>query len=145
LEKKGLGFVEPAGPLSASLAFVGQGPGEQENYTGIPFYPNAPAGQMLTRWMNRAGIPRTEVFVCNVTQCWWPKGYKGGRPFGSVDPPREAIAQCWREYVGPALYELENLRLLVPVGAPSRQWFLGPEAGERYCGTANLVELPELT
>jgi DNA polymerase len=144
LSQKGLGFVPGQGPAHSELAFVGQGPGEQEKNTGIPFYPDAPAGQMLTRWINRAGVPRTGVWIGNLVQCWYPKGYRKGHPFGSTDPTKEMVEFCWQAHVGEALRALPNLRLLVPVGAPARTWFLGPKAGERYCGTANLIELPEL-
>ena len=99
---------------------------------------------MLTRWLNRSGIERTRVWVGNLIQCWLPKGYRGGHPFGSEDPTLEMIQFCWDAHVGEALHSLGEMELLMPVGAPARRWFLGPKAGERYCGTPNLINLPEV-
>jgi uracil-DNA glycosylase family 4 len=144
LEHRGLSFVPPSGPPSARLAIVGQGPGEQEAATGKPFFEQAPAGSILTRWLHRAGIQRSSVWVGNIIQCWLPKGRRDGRWFGSIDPPRKAVAHCWRVHVGPALSSLPELQIVVPVGAPARKFLMGDKFGERYCGTFTQGELPNL-
>ena len=98
---------------------------------------------MLTKWLHRAGVQRGDVWVGNLIQCWLPKGYKGGRPWGSTDPTKEMIDHCWRTHVGPEVRALRELKFLVPVGKPAREFFLGSVYGERYCGTFNLREIPK--
>ena len=35
------------GPKGAKIMFVGEGPGPEEDRTGIPFHPEAPAGHLF--------------------------------------------------------------------------------------------------
>jgi uracil-DNA glycosylase family protein len=51
------------GPVGASIAFVGEQPGDQEDRQGRPFV--GPAGQLLDRAMSDAGIDRRRVYVTN--------------------------------------------------------------------------------
>jgi uracil-DNA glycosylase len=51
------------GPIGASIAFVGEQPGDQEDRQGRPFV--GPAGQLLDRAMSDAGIDRHAVYVTN--------------------------------------------------------------------------------
>jgi len=51
------------GPVGASIAFVGEQPGDQEDRQGRPFV--GPAGQLLDRAMSEAGIDRDRVYVTN--------------------------------------------------------------------------------
>jgi uracil-DNA glycosylase len=51
------------GPVGASIAFVGEQPGDQEDQQGRPFV--GPAGQLLDRAMTDAGIDRHSVYVTN--------------------------------------------------------------------------------
>jgi DNA polymerase len=51
------------GPIGASIAFVGEQPGDQEDRRGRPFV--GPAGQLLDRAMSDAGIDRHSVYVTN--------------------------------------------------------------------------------
>jgi DNA polymerase len=51
------------GPVGASIAFVGEQPGDQEDRLGRPFV--GPAGQLLDRAMSDAGIDRHRVYVTN--------------------------------------------------------------------------------
>jgi uracil-DNA glycosylase len=51
------------GPIGASIAFVGEQPGDQEDRQGRPFV--GPAGQILDRAMSDAGIDRHRVYVTN--------------------------------------------------------------------------------
>ena len=54
------------GPLGASIAFVGEQPGDQEDLAGRPFV--GPAGQLLTRAMGEVGIDRAGVYVTNAVK-----------------------------------------------------------------------------
>jgi len=51
------------GPVGASVAFVGEQPGDQEDQLGRPFV--GPAGQLLDRAMAQAGLDRPSVYVTN--------------------------------------------------------------------------------
>ena len=51
------------GPIGASIAFVGEQPGDQEDRQGRPFV--GPAGQLLDRAVLDAGIVRHTVYVTN--------------------------------------------------------------------------------
>src|SRR5215471_4993607 len=55
--------VPGEGPVGASIAFVGEQPGDQEDREGRPFV--GPAGQLLDRAMSDAGIDRRGVYVTN--------------------------------------------------------------------------------
>lgn len=146
----GLGWVEPEGPPNAKLAFVGQGSGETEGFSGTPFHPKAPAGRMLTRWIYRSYLQRSEVLVGNLIQCWLPKVKTKAGAFGNRDPTLAEIKWCWNAHVGPWLHKLvrgEWLWGVVPVGVPAAKFLLGlawDKGGERYAGTIQLVELPKI-
>ena len=47
------------GPIGAAIAFVGEQPGDQEDLEGRPFV--GPAGKLLMRAMDEAGIERIEA------------------------------------------------------------------------------------
>lgn len=54
------------GPAGASVVFVGEQPGDQEDTIGRPFV--GPAGQMMDRAMEEAGIDRRMVYVTNAVK-----------------------------------------------------------------------------
>jgi probable DNA metabolism protein len=54
------------GPIGAKVAFVGEQPGDQEDLAGKPFI--GPAGQLLNRAMEEAGIDRGETYVTNAVK-----------------------------------------------------------------------------
>jgi uracil-DNA glycosylase len=54
------------GPLGASMIFVGEQPGDQEDLAGHPFV--GPAGQMFNRALETAGINRSEAYVTNAVK-----------------------------------------------------------------------------
>jgi probable DNA metabolism protein len=54
------------GPLHPVLAFVGEQPGDQEDTEGHPFV--GPAGQLLDKAMQAAGIDRGETYVTNAVK-----------------------------------------------------------------------------
>jgi DNA polymerase len=63
-----------AGPKSARVMFVGEQPGDQEDRQGAPFV--GPAGAMLDKALEDAGIPRSDVYVTNAVKHfkWEPRG-----------------------------------------------------------------------
>jgi probable DNA metabolism protein len=54
------------GPQSAQIMLVGEQPGDKEDLAGKPFV--GPAGQMLDRALEEAGIERTKVYVTNAVK-----------------------------------------------------------------------------
>jgi DNA polymerase len=54
------------GPVDASLMFVGEQPGDQEDLAGRPFV--GPAGQVFDRALGEAGVDRTRVYVTNAVK-----------------------------------------------------------------------------
>ena len=54
------------GPVGATLAFVGEQPGDQEDLKGRPFV--GPAGMLFTRAAEEAGIDRGEAYVTNAVK-----------------------------------------------------------------------------
>jgi DNA polymerase len=56
----------------AELMFVGEGPGAEEDRTGLPFVGRA--GELLTAMIEKGlGIPRREVYICNIVKCRPPE------------------------------------------------------------------------
>ena len=54
------------GPMTASMMFVGEQPGDQEDLAGHPFV--GPAGQVFDRALAAAGITRAETYVTNAVK-----------------------------------------------------------------------------
>jgi DNA polymerase len=63
-----------AGRRSARLMLVGEQPGDKEDLEGEPFV--GPAGQLLDRALEEAGIDRREAYVTNAVKHfkWKPRG-----------------------------------------------------------------------
>ena len=74
LYKRATQVVFGAGPRSARVMFVGEQPGDQEDLQGEPFV--GPAGTMLDKALEEAGIPRDQVYVTNAVKHfkWEPRG-----------------------------------------------------------------------
>lgn len=70
------------GNPQARLAFVGEGPGYNEDQQGIPFV--GQAGQLLDKMIAAMGFARDDVYVCNVVKCRPPKN--------RTPQPEEALA-----------------------------------------------------
>src|SRR5512140_2303776 len=54
------------GPQSARVVLVGEQPGDREDLEGRPFV--GPAGKLLDRALEDAGITRTEVYLTNAVK-----------------------------------------------------------------------------
>jgi uracil-DNA glycosylase family protein len=54
------------GPLDASIMFVGEQPGDQEDLAGRPFV--GPAGALFDTALEKAGIDRSTVYVTNAVK-----------------------------------------------------------------------------
>ncbi len=83
------------GSDKARLVFVGEAPGEEEDLQGRPFVGRA--GKLLDQMIEKIGLGRSEVYICNVLKC---------RPPGNRDPEPGEIDSC-RPYL---LSQLAALR-----------------------------------
>jgi len=66
LYKCGTQTVFGEGPLDASILFVGEQPGDQEDLAGRPFV--GPAGQLFDEALQEAGIERSDTYVTNAVK-----------------------------------------------------------------------------
>lgn len=135
-ERLGRGYVPGSGPLNAQVAIVGQGPGEVELATGVPFHPEAPSGKLLTKWIDLTGFPRDTVWIDNAVRCLIRKP---GDADAKDEAPDAAVAECRRRHWEPQLRALPFLRAVIVVGVPAAKSFL-PWASARTAGTFNTVE-----
>ncbi len=101
-----------AGAEDASLMFVGEGPGAQEDRQGLPFV--GPAGQLLTRIIRAIDLRREDVYITNVVKC---------RPPGNRDPQPDEATAC-RTYLDRQI-ELVGPRVIVALGRVAAQQLLG--------------------
>jgi DNA polymerase len=108
------------GPAHAALMLVGETPGDQEDLQGRPFV--GPAGKLLDRCLDAAGIDRRSAYVTNVVKHfkWVPRGKKRlhAKP-GSME-----IRACrpWLE----AEIAVVKPKVLLCLGATAAQALLGP-------------------
>ena len=120
LYKQATQTVFGEGPKGATLMLLGEQPGDQEDLAGKPFV--GPAGKILDRALEEAGIDRTRVYVTNTVKHfkWEPRGK---RRIHKKPNSREIVAcQPWLEA------ELRVVRpdLLVCMGATAAQAVFGP-------------------
>jgi uracil-DNA glycosylase len=119
LYKRGTQTVFGEGPRKAEVMMVGEQPGDAEDLAGHPFV--GPAGKLLDRALEEAGIDRTLVYVTNVVKHfkWEPRGKRRihAKPNGAE------IAACrpWLE----TEIALVKPRVLVCLGATAAQALLG--------------------
>ncbi|MGI4982585.1 MAG: UdgX family uracil-DNA binding protein [Janthinobacterium lividum] len=66
--------VPGEGPSGARIMVIGEQPGDQEDLAGRAFI--GPAGQLLDTAMQRAGLPRAQVYLTNAVKHfkWEPRG-----------------------------------------------------------------------
>lgn len=76
--------VPGKGASKARLMLIGEGPGGDEDKSGLPFVGRA--GELLTKILSSVNINREEIFITNVVKC---------RPPGNRDPLPEEMNACW--------------------------------------------------
>ena len=89
-------YVFGEGNNEASLLFVGEAPGEEEDRQGKPFV--GKAGQLLTRIIQSIGLKREDVYITNILKC---------RPPGNRNPLPQEIENCLP-------YLKEQIRIIRP-------------------------------
>jgi DNA polymerase len=107
------------GSEDADLFLVGEQPGDREDLAGRPFV--GPAGKLLDRALEQAGIDRLRVFVTNVVKhfAWVPKGKRRIHR----KPNLAEISAC-RPWLDAEL-EAVDPEVVVCLGATAAQALLG--------------------
>jgi uracil-DNA glycosylase len=116
---RGTQTVFGEGPRRARVMMVGEQPGNDEDLAGKPFV--GPAGRILDRALETAGIARGDVYVTNVVKHfkWEPKGKRRIH----AKPNQMEISAClpWLE----AELDVVKPMVLVCLGATAAQALLG--------------------
>lgn len=107
------------GSSRARVMMVGEQPGDEEDVEGRPFV--GPAGRLLDRMLEAAGVPRAEVYVTNAVKHfkWIPRGKRRIHQ----RPSSGEIEACrpWLE----AELAVVKPEVLVLLGATAAQALLG--------------------
>ncbi len=107
------------GPQSATVMLVGEQPGDKEDLAGKPFV--GPAGQMLDRALQDAGVDRRKTYVTNAVKHF--KFVQRGKSRLHQKPNTPEIRACRQWYerelkaIGP--------KLVVAMGATAAQSVFG--------------------
>lgn len=119
LYKRGTQTVFGEGPKGATLMLVGEQPGDAEDLAGHPFV--GPAGKLLDRALEQAGIDRGSVYVTNVVKHF--KWERRGKRRIHAKPNAGEISACrpWLE----TEIALVRPHALVCLGATAAQALLG--------------------
>jgi uracil-DNA glycosylase, family 4 len=96
----------------ATVMFIGEGPGRDEDELGRPFVGRA--GQLLDKMLGAIGFTRNDVYIANILKC---------RPPGNRDPEPEEGAAC----IGYLRAQVAMIRpkILVCLGRISAGYILG--------------------
>lgn len=112
--------VPGQGNRNARLMIIGEGPGADEDASGLAFV--GKAGQLLTRMLAAIDLAREDVFIANVVKC---------RPPGNRAPLPEEVATCL-----PFLREQTRLirpQVILLLGASALRVVLGPDKRITRC------------
>jgi uracil-DNA glycosylase family protein len=110
-----------SGPVPAQLMLVGEQPGDREDIDGEPFV--GPAGAMLDRALEEAGIDRERAFVTNVVKHFKWKPVPGSKRRLHDKPSRVEVSACL-PWVQTEL-ELVRPQVLVLLGATALEALAG--------------------
>jgi len=121
LYKAATQVVFGSGPRTARLVFVGEQPGDQEDRHGEPFV--GPAGAVLQRALEDAGIPRDTAYLTNAVKHfkWEPRGKRRIHK-----KPRASEIKACRPWLEAELRAVKPA-VVVCLGATAAQSVLGPQ------------------
>jgi DNA polymerase len=107
------------GPEDASVVMVGEQPGDSEDREGKPFV--GPAGRVLDRALQAAGVDRARVYVTNVVKHfkWEPRGKRRLH-----SKPNAAEIEACRYWLDQEILAVHP-EVLVCLGATAAQALLG--------------------
>ena len=100
------------GNARARLVFIGEAPGEEEDLQGRPFVGRA--GKLLDEMIDKIGLRRKEVYICNVLKC---------RPPNNRDP-EPAEAEACKGYLFSQL-EIIRPRIICTLGRHAYNTLIG--------------------
>jgi len=106
------------GNLNATLMFVGEAPGADEDIQGEPFV--GKAGQLLTKIIQTMGLSRESVYIANILKC---RPDTPGQSAGNRKPKPEEMQTCI-----PYLHEQIDLiapQVIVALGGTAVEGLLG--------------------
>ncbi|MFO0681230.1 MAG: uracil-DNA glycosylase [Sandaracinus sp.] len=109
------------GSAHARIAFVGEGPGFNEDQQGLPFV--GAAGQLLDKMVGAMGLGRDDVYVCNVVKC---------RPPENRTPLPDEAGAC-STFLVPQL-EIVQPEVIVALGRCAAENLGVAEAGRSWRG-----------
>lgn len=95
----------------ATIMFIGEGPGREEDLQGRPFV--GPAGQLLDKMLAAIDIKREQVYIANIVKC---------RPPANREPTEEEAKTCM-----PFLREqfaLVQPKIIVCLGATAAKYVI---------------------
>ena len=130
-----------SGPVPARLMLVGEQPGDREDLAGEPFV--GPAGGILAKALEEAGIDRESAFVTNVVKHFKWRPAPGGKRRLHEKPNKVEVKAClpWVE----AELALVRPDALVLLGATAAGALVGPDVSvTRDRGKALPVDLAPL-
>jgi uracil-DNA glycosylase len=119
LWRSGTQTVFGEGAAGATVMFVGEQPGNDEDLAGRPFV--GPAGRLLDQALDEAGIDRGETYVTNAVKHfkWEPRGKR--RIHQKPNWTEMTACRPWLE----TEIELVKPKVVVALGATAAQTFLG--------------------
>jgi uracil-DNA glycosylase family protein len=121
LWKSGTQTVFGEGPSKAQFVFVGEQPGDQEDLAGKPFV--GPAGKILDRALEEAGIDRSLTYVTNAVKHfkWEPRGKR--RIHKKPNTREIAACQPWLN----AEISVLKPQVVIALGATAAQSLMGKD------------------
>ena len=111
LGKSRKNIVLGSGNPNASIVFVGEAPGKEEDLQGLPFVGRS--GKLLDKMLKAINLSRNDVYILNVLKC---------RPPNNRDPLPSEIEEC-EPYLKKQL-ELIKPKLIVSLGRISAMTIL---------------------
>lgn len=109
------------GNPDSPLVLIGEGPGDQEDFSGRPFVGRG--GQMLDRAIADAGLHREELYICNTVKCRacdWIEDKPKNRA------PSLSETKACRKWLYSQL-SLVNPKVLLCIGGPSAKNLIDPK------------------
>lgn len=100
------------GDANAELMFVGEGPGADEDATGLPFV--GKAGQLLNNMISAMGLTRERVYIANVVKC---------RPPGNRTPEFAEATTCSQFLL--RQIDIVRPKVIVALGGTAATYLLG--------------------
>jgi len=100
------------GDPNARLMFVGEGPGADEDASGVPFV--GKAGQLLNNMIAAMGLQREQVYIANIVKC---------RPPANRTPEYVEATTCSQFLV--RQIDIVQPQVIVALGATAATYLLG--------------------